>query len=333
MVSVEAYERSLAERVSLNRAILKNPYWFLPVDDVGHENFMPVGRRVKTSDWCGKFRGLLRCSDVDAHKGLTLNGEDCTNKVVLRLQHFWCKKSSCPVCFVRGWSVRGAKFIGARLVEASKRFGRMEHVVCSVPKCDYDLRHEVMRRKVIDVLKSCGVVGGAVIFHGFRIDRSRNVLVWRPHFHVLGFVEGGYDSCRHCKGSDCYACDGFQGRVYRAYRSNGYVVRTLEERKTVFGTAWYQLHHATIRLGVKRFHVVTWYGVVGYRNFKGSKVVLNGEVPCPVCGGEMSRCFHVGKRHIVKDVGSSGYVPSFLDDEFDESGSANYVDAVGGRLE
>ena len=31
---------------------------------------MPVGRGVPSSDWCGKYRGLVGCKNVEGHKGL-----------------------------------------------------------------------------------------------------------------------------------------------------------------------------------------------------------------------------------------------------------------------
>jgi hypothetical protein len=34
-------------------------------------------------------------------------------------------------------------------------------------------------------------------------------------------------------------------------------VKVKVERKTVFGTAWYQLNHSTIRTNVKRTHACT----------------------------------------------------------------------------
>jgi len=332
-MNLEAHKRSLAQRVSLNRQILQNKYWFLPVDNKGHEDFVPVGRGVKTSDWCGKFRGLMVCKNVDSHKGIVVNGVDCSNKVAVRLQHFWCKNSSCPVCFIRGWSVRGAKFIENRLKEGVKRgLGKIEHIIISVPKADYDLPEYVLRKKCREFLKACGVVGGCMLFHGFRIDRERGCLKWSPHYHVLGFVLGGYDRCRHCRGGDCYACDGVLGKCYRVYRESGYIVRVLSERKTVFGTAWYQLNHATIRVGLKRFHTVTWFGVCGYNNFQRETAKIEvAVVPCPICGGEMVRCFHVGKRFIPKNVGHKDYEVWFVDDEFDEDGKPNYVEVVGGR--
>jgi ssDNA-binding Zn-finger/Zn-ribbon topoisomerase 1 len=121
-----------------------------------------------------------------------------------------------------------------------------------------------------------------------------------------------------------------EGRCYRVYRDCGYIVRVLDERKTVFGTAFYQMNHATLRVGLKRFHVVTWFGVCGYNNFK-SEGVKGGVVPCPACGEEMVRSVHVGKRRIVKDLGDAGYKSVFADEEFDESGKPNFVDVVGSR--
>jgi len=323
-------DKSFSRRLRLNRAILKNKYWSLPVDDKGHENYMPVGRGVKSSNFCGRWVSFSVCKNVEGHKGIFLGGvTDCTDKVVVRHNHMWCTKSSCPVCFIRGWAVRQAGSITGRINESDKRgFGKVEHIVVSPSVVDRDLSESVLRKKCRKALFDCGVVGGCMIFHGFRVDRSRGVLVWSPHYHVLGYIEGGYSRCRHCKGGDCYACDGFEGRVYKFYRDSGYIVRVLAERETVFGTAWYQLNHATVRIGVKRFHSVTWFGVCGNRKFKSEKV--KNENLCPACHEEMSRCAYVGKRHIVKDVGSDGYVPLFVDDEFGEDGEPNYIDVAGG---
>ena len=329
LVSVEGAKRSFAERLRLNSAIVKNKYWALPVDDVGHENYMPVGRGVKSSPVCGRWRSLSVCKKVEGHKGIFVDGKDCTNKVVVRHNHLWCHKSSCPICFIRGWSVRGARSIEGRLVEAEKRgFGKVEHIMVSVGVADRGLSESVMRKKCRDVLLDRGVIGGCMIFHGYREDKSRGVLVWSPHYHVLGFVLDGYGRCRECerKWNCLKGCGGFDDRAWQAFQKDGYYVKVLAERKTVFGTAWYQLNHATLRLGVKRFHVVTWFGACGNRKFKSQK--LEAEVVCPVCGSEMVRSAYVGKRHIVKDVGSLAYVPWFVDDEFGEDGAPNYIEVV-----
>jgi hypothetical protein len=318
----------LALRVSLNRQILTKKYWYLPVDDKGHEDFMPVGRGVKSSEMCGVSRGFVVCKNVAGHEGHVLNGVDVSGKVVVRHRHFWCHKATCPVCFIRGWSVREARSIEGRFIVGGRLgFGKVEHVVVSVAVADRNLPEIVLRLKCRNALADRGVIGGCMIFHGFRIDEERQVLVWSPHYHSLAYVEGGY-VCRDCKRVSCVGCSGFEARTRECFKSDGCIVRVLSERKTVFGTAWYQLNHATIRVGLRRFHVVTWFGVCGNRKFEGEK--LMAEVVCPVCSEEMVRSAYVGKRFIVRDVGVVGYLSVFADDEFDEFGKSNYVDVVGG---
>jgi hypothetical protein len=315
----------------LNRAILNNKYWYFPVDDVGHEDFMPVGRGVKSSAFCGHWVSFSVCKDVDAHKGVVVGGVDCTGKVVVRHNHLWCHKSSCPVCFIRGWSVREARSIEGRFVSAVERgLGKVEHIMVSVALADRNLLESVMRERSRFALVDRGVVGACMIFHGYRLDRRRGALVWSPHYHCLGFIDGGFDRCRGCvhDRDDCRSCDGFKGREVRGYGKDGYLVKVLNERKTIFGTAHYQLNHATIRVGFKRFQSVTWFGNVSYRKFRGLRV--KSEVSCPACHGEMVKSVYVGKRHIAKCVGDAGYLSWFVDEEFD-SGEPNYVDVVGGR--
>ena len=321
-------------RVALNHAILDNKYWCLPVDNKGHECFVPVGRNARaTSPFCGQWRGVSVCKNVEGHAGLHLDGVNCTGKVIVRHNHIWCNDAKCPVCFARGHSSRLARSIAGRLVEAEKRgLGKVEHVTVSVPYADVDLPESVLRLKCREALFDRGVTGGCTIFHGYRIDRNRNVLFWSPHYHVLGMIgDGGFDRCRDCVHTreSCGLCAGFKGREVRGYAKDGYLVKVHEARKTVVGTAYYQLNHATVRVGIKRFHCVIWFGSVSYRMFKGVK--LKAENLCAVCNGEMVKSFHVGKRRLVKDIGSPDYVSCFVDDEFDVDGSPNYVDAVGGR--
>jgi len=297
------------------------------VDDVGHKNYSPVGRGVRSSVVCGRWMGFLVCKNVEEHKGVFVGGVDCTNKVVVRHRHIWCRKSSCPVCFIRGWSVRGARSIEGRFVKAVRLgFGDVEHILVSIPVVDYDLPESVLRANCRKALFDRGIIGGTMIFHGFRIDKERDVLVWSPHYHALGFVVGGYSRCRECprKWNCLRGCGDFDDRAWQGFEKDKYFVKVFPKRKTVFGTAFYQLNHATIRLGVVRFHVVTWFGSCGNRKFKSVNVV--SEVKCPVCKSVMVRSVYMGKRHIVKDIGHVDYVPWFVDDEFDENGSPNYID-------
>jgi hypothetical protein len=62
-------------------------------------------------------------------------------------------------------------------------------------------------------------------------------------------------------------------------------------------------------------------------------VKLKADSVCPACGSQMERMFNVGKRRIVEDLGNPDYVPLFVDDEFDDAGDPNYMDADGGSVE
>jgi hypothetical protein len=335
MVSVEALNRNLSQRLAMNRQILNNKYWFLPYDNTGHENYVPVGRGVKSSDFCGRWVGFLICNNIDAHNGKHIGDLDCTGKVIARHKHMWCNNSSCPVCFIRGWSVRSARGIVGRLDEGFRRgFGEIEHITVSPAVADRDLPEVILRKKCREALIDRGISGSCMIFHGFRENRERNALVWSPHYHCLGFVEGGFGRCRECVHSreDCASCDGLKGREVRGFAKDGYLVKVLDKRKTAFGTAFYQCNHATLRSGVRRFHCVTYWGNVSYSRFesKESKV----EVLCPVCGEEMHRAVYVGKSRFVKDIGAVGYAPVLVVDPLDSSGEPNFVDVVeGGRYE
>jgi len=333
MSSVDVVNNSFSRRLSLNRQILDNAYWCLPVDSVGHENFMPVGRGSRTSVSCGQWMHFWVCDNVEGHKSVLLKGVDYSGKLVVSHQHMWCGNSRCPVCFIRGWSTRVARAVAGRLEVAVERgFGEIEHLTVSVPPLEYGLTEDVLRERSRMALLVRGVLGGSMIFHGYRKDKCRQVLVWSPHYHCLGFIRGGFDVCRDCVHvrEDCASCSGFKGREVREFVKDGYLVKCFEKRKTVVGTVFYQLHHATVRVGLRRFHVVTHFGVCGNSRFKGRKVLA---VPvCPACHGEMVKKVFVGKAVIVKDVGSSLYRKVFPFDEFDSDGVPNFVDVGGGRF-
>jgi hypothetical protein len=327
------YARSLLDRFRMNSAILKNKYLYLPVDNAGHEDFVPVGRLLPSSPWCGVYTSILVCDHMELHEGKFVGDEDCSGKVVVKPQHMFCNRAGCPICFDRGHATREARAIEVRLNKGVELgFGKPEHVTVSVAVADRELPERVFREKCRMALLDRGVIGGEMTFHGYRIDRVRNVLHWSPHYHCLGFIKHGFDECRECvhDRGDCASCDGFKGREVRGYAKDGYLVKVLGIRKTVFGTAKYALNHATIKVGIRRFQSVTWFGICGYRKYQSGKV--KAEVKCPACDSVMVKKVYVGKRHIVKDLGSPDYLPVFLDDEFGTSGKPNYVDAVGGRF-
>lgn len=328
-------DKSYSRRLQLNSAIFKNPYWVLPVDDVGHENFVPVGRGVQSSSMCGKHVGINICDNIEGHEGISVDERDCTNMVVIRHRHMWCKRSLCPVCFIRGWSVRGAGSISSRLEEGVNRgFGKVEHIVVSPAIVDRYLPEKVLRKKSRDALFDRGIIGGCMIFHGYSREKKRDVLGFRPHYHVLGFILGGFDRCRKCYHvrGDCASCDGLKGKEIRGFAKDGILVKVLAEREksyvdgkpNIFGTAFYQLNHATVQIGIKRFHAVTWFGICGNRKYASPKVEV--KVTCPACGDDMKRSVYVGSRPFVKDVGSLDYEAISLRPMFNELGEPNFID-------
>lgn len=172
--------------------------------------------------------------------------------------------------------------------------------------------------------------GGGKIFHGYRIDKVHHCLVWSPHYHCVAFIKGGY-GCRGCV-KDCSDCNGFESLTREFYKVDGCIVKVEEERKTIVGTAYYQLHHSTIRLGVKRFHVVTWFGVCGNRKYESEPLKAEAKCPASACGSKMTRAIYVGKRRIVRYVGGREYRSAFAMDEFDGN-EANFIDFVGRKDE
>jgi hypothetical protein len=325
------YARSLLERSRVNHDIVKNRYWILPADPVkGHEDEVQVGRGAKTSDFCGRWVSSSVCKNIEGHKDKTLAGVDCTDKIVVRHRHLWCHKSSCRVCFYRGWASREAKSIAGRVEEGERRgLGVPEHISVSVSEADSDLSMLVLRKKAAAALFDRGVSGFCLIPHARRIDRKNMKLKRSVHLHAIGFIEGGFDRCRECVHSrgDCASCDGFKGREVRGYARDGYIVKVHDRRKTIEGTAKYQLGHATTRLGIKRYAIVTWWGTMANRKYKGHALPV--EDNCSVCGSEMVRSIHVGKSHVVKDVGSPDYRGVFVLPEFDADGEPNYIEVVG----
>lgn len=286
--------------------------------------FQLVGHGEVANVYCGKFMSYKGCLRVELHDRIDLDGKSFKGKVFVRKVHHWCNKPSCPVCFKSGWAVREAGKIEGRLAEVSKRFGLVEHIVCSVPAKDYGLDFEALRAKAVRVLFNCGVIGGVLIFHGFRYNLRKH-WYWNPHFHVLGYVTGGYSRCRHCKGANCYTCRGFEGKVYNAYRDTGYIVRVLGERKTVFGTAWYQLNHASLKVGVVRFHVATWFGICSYRKLKVT--VEKRKDLCPICKHDLGAIRYFGARRIVFDRSLHSYERDTFED-YEEDGRVVWVERV-----
>jgi hypothetical protein len=284
-----------------------------------------VGNGHKTNVNCGEFRSHWGCVRTELHGHVhgqkRLDGKDFSGKVYHRPVFYSCDKPSCPVCYKQGWATREAHKIEVRVaeLEGQKRFGLAEQFIATVPQRFYDLNDEDLRAKITEVLRFCGVVGGCLIFHGARWSESGLFWYWSPHFHVLGFILGGY-KCRDCQRECIKGCGcGFNDLQYRAFEKFGCLVKVAEdkfgvkgERVTVGGTAWYQLHHATIRTDVVRPHCVTWFGVASYRALKIK--VEKRKALCPICKHELVKLLYFGSKNFVLDRDSPYFEREALDD-------------------
>ena len=299
--------------LSTKPSLITNEFW-------SYGDFELVGHGKQTNENCGRFVSFKGCLHTELHDKTTLDGVNYKGKVFVRKVHASCDKPTCPVCYKSGWAVREADRITQRIREASKTAGVAEHIIVSVPKVDYGLDFEKLRLKAVKVLSSRGVIGGVLIFHGFRYRsydvynngiRNMRGWYWSPHFHCIGFILNGYAQCRRCPKFEaksvitCAGCDGFEARTRRLFEKDGYIVKVKGERKTIMGTAWYQLNHSSVKRNVARFHVATWFGTCSYRKLKVT-IEKRKEV-CPICQKELVPLRYLGNRCFIYSKDSVDY--------------------------
>jgi hypothetical protein len=313
-------------------------------DSIFNGIFQRAGTGKQTSPRCGQTLGKKGCLNVHLHAHISLDGKNHAGNVFIRLIVHSCDKPECPVCFKRGWAVREASAVEYRIKEGSKLFGVAEHITISVPEADYGLPYPKIKLKVLKALKNRGILGGVLIFHAQRYCNRYESIVkgkpfgwyFSPHFHVIGFIDGGYGCCRSCSNLNvsngrvkdtarCLTCNGFEGRTRREYTKeggltragyeaagghvgSGYIVKVMGARKTIHGTAWYQLNHATIVKGAKRSTVTTWFGVCSYTKLKLKKQDRIRHDVCPICQHDLEDVVYVGEGEPLGLRGFDKYV-------------------------
>jgi hypothetical protein len=227
---------------------------------------------------------------LHVHGGL--DGSDHKGDVYVQKVFMSCDKPSCKVDYKFGWAVREARKIADRLLKASVMYGEIDHVSVSVPLAWYCLSFDVLKARVWAVLAKLGYIGGPLIFHRDRFHGSGySDPYFGFHFHYLGFAPER-NKCRSCKLICFNGCGGFVDRVYRYNELNECFVKLLPKRKTITGTAWYELHHSSYRRNVKRASVVQWVGVCSYRKLK--VVAKKYESSCPSCGVGLVKGLYFG---------------------------------------
>jgi hypothetical protein len=289
-------------------------------------DWMIVGRGSATNSYCGKHRSFLKCAETSLHD--SIGGRDFYHNRITN-----CHTYRCHICWKYGWCVHRALSIDSRFLTAEKVLGlpisSVDHLSASMPKELYDKPYDVMCQACWSALRRRGILGCATIIHPFRKDLKRRDLYRSFHHHVLGYIKGGY-RCRSCDknvNGVCLdlSCDGFEALTRRCYGDDGWIVTlarnengVVEQRKSVFGTAWYQCEHSGFKVGVKNFQIVEWWGNVAKRKFQ---TVMRSDGPrCAVCKSVMKQSFLPDGVKVVANRGERGFLKNFtlphVDDEW-----------------
>lgn len=295
---------------------------------------------------CGGYFGVDFCPHPELHNHTTLDGVNHAGKTSWVKRFRSCDKFSCPKCYKRA-AQRKARHVAERVAVLKRQLGmKAQHFVWSCVVGDYALSFAKLQAKMRRDMKACGYIGGFEIFHLERFAKAWEAREkgvpegWRIsiHWHLIGFVEGGVDRCRGCcKGmNECLKCAGFHGRALRVHygyvdgrgrkvAGDGAIIKVMAERKTIWGTAYYQMNHSTMRLGVRHENVGVWTGVAAKRQLK-LKNEDRFHYSCWVCGSEMEHGRYVGLGFV--DGGDSQLHEGECD-WFDERGVPNFVFDTG----
>lgn len=239
-----------------------------------HGDWGLIGQDAASFSSCGKYEKWKGCLRTELHNQMALDDLRSHEGDIFRhAVRYCCYMPQCSVCY-KEWAKKEANVIVQRLKVASVHFGKPEHVIVSPPLSDWGLaefHNDKFLAKVRKICSDVGYMGGATIFHGFTYYNFQESLEkgglfgwnWHPHVHKIGFIAGGYGECRSCAkfvrryrtrggklveqhGSEvvCVGCDGFEARVRRENKKNGYIIKCMGERATIFGSAFYQLEHS-----------------------------------------------------------------------------------------
>lgn len=221
--------------------------------EVDYLGYMMPGFIEKVHEWCGEWK-TKGCLNIEEHKN---------RKAFIKRYQRSCYRADCKTCSKK-WLARLANRSCARftIFQANEGY-RAKHLVVSPPSWYHQKSVKYLKKFVYKLLKNVGCFGGTVIFHAYRNyknDAGQKIWYYSPHFHVVGF--------------------GWIAGTAKTYQKNGWVVKNVGIRKSIFSTLYYQLSHSTI---VKGRHTITWFGRLSYHN---SQLKVEDEPLlqlCPMC--------------------------------------------------
>jgi len=248
-----------------------------------YKNFEYYGFTIpgikEAHDWCGLWQ-KIGCVHAEDH----INSEH-KGKIFLKQYKRGCFRPACETCYNR-WQSRQANRSSRRILKYEKMHKKSPiHIILSIPHYNFDLSLKGMRKKARLVLQELGCIGGAIIFHPFRVKQLK--LYWSPHFHVIGFGI-------------------VKAKIFQAYRKYGWVIIDKGYRKSVFGTFHYNLSHCGIKDRVKS---MIWFGDLSYSNKELRET--EPETGCPSCRRKLVPIYHDGVHSgIPPDEVFEGFVDS-----------------------
>lgn len=218
-------------------------------------------------DWCGIWN-TKGCLHVEDHIQSEHYG-----KIFVRQYKRGCFRASCEECY-RRWQGRQSNRATRRIERFARKSGKKPiHIILSIPQYDYGLSLKGMRRKARLVLKEIDCIGGAIIFHPFRIKNQK--LYWSPHFHIIGFGLS-------------------KSKISHAYGKYHWVIIDKGFRKSIFGTFHYNLDHCGVKKGVQ---CMVWFGDLSYSKLPPEKELDHNL--CPACGRKLVEIYHDGVDFVV----------------------------------
>jgi hypothetical protein len=214
---------------------------------------------------CGSLI-VQKCPTPEKHYFTTLDGVTYSGEEYYDFKRRSCFRLECPHDYLDAVSRMASRVDKRIMAYAGLHGGKPIHVAIAPKPEFWYLPHEELKRRMLKVLKACGLKGGCYVFHHLRDDNDSGFWHWSPHWHVIGFgwIVWNRD-----------LMDKF-----------GFTVINLGVRKSVFATAWYELTHCGILKGCRK-HNVVWFGCCSYRKLKVFEDDEDGEVKrskCPVCG-------------------------------------------------
>jgi len=282
---------------------LENPVYRPDMSPGEYTYFMYPGMAGTADGLCpdGEDRGdgcwtkKAVCSIDPSHFTLTKTGKSCGSPAC---RHHW-----------KGWAYRGAQRIRAHVCgyqQATNYPYPARHITISLDPSErqkflddygYDevLLWKKLRAHFLKLAKSCGITGGAMILHTYRVKpkiREKfggggkiwelirgavhngapfyDLVYWSPHVHIAG-----YGKMASIKGA---------GKDHTASQFQYKMIRALNTEDDVDVWAYYALSHCALN-PAKRGSNVSYFGVCAPNKLKLVwQQWFTEDIICPVCG-------------------------------------------------